>query len=1107
MSFKSIFEKYDVYKECPNCKNKSLIELEEGIFVCDNCGKEYKSSLEEEYRVRPSGGKFAVFKTDGDDSADILFTGTEEECYAKVDELKKKESLTEGYSAGYVKGNPYNADLIYSVSVEGPFEGKDQKYNLVNLTLIAGKDYVDSYTYDGLAWVDADQWVDDVQFEQFVWYPGEESLTDVLEDNGYEKCERPTIIWHYDEVKDDWYRDRNIEKRADAYLKESWSDASYKDYESIDKFVRENDGPGFVELVDYEDGPLDTSIITVKIDGDWKHDHARFDYLVKQWAAENNRKIIKIEQRAIGHPESDWYEAYHTIYIAKDDESYDMFGKMRPLFANESLKEDYDISIEVREEDGLIVIYQDGEVRDRFPSIEAAEDAGWIISPVEGSIFFDFKNNNLVPKDVVEAGAFKFVYDDIPNQNDKYITYFWDIYKNNGNKTKKSNRLSIYIKEDVSYPYHEDSNDKTVVSFAYNNEFPFKQVSTKDYLKTPKQYDLEVLNELNGLVESLSEDTIKQNGKWVNKGKEGTHGTFKTKKEADAQRRAMFAHGYKEDLKEDRDTSAIDLAKTIYYIWLNNSSRYLKLGDLRAKADNEINELSDKEIISLVREYLSNPEHYNLKASKKAISCPISDYKKMCLDHNLVYFTFGPAGEDKKIENPNLEEILRGIDKVETPEDSYHVFGNSSINVNYPGCGIGRFKSIAYPVQVGNELGYFIDKEEADLAGLDYSGVKVFDRASVRRDLTGPQNWGGFGFYGESLKEDLYDELEDPDSIAYYYYRHPYDLYDDVLEGAVDLSDGVISERSLKLILDKADYTEGQINFIRDRAGYWDESLTEDKHFDYYDQEVKNGGYTEEEIAKVISIADDYESKADKGVITYDQMDEVASQMGLEEMSDSELRRAWDMYYDVLSRESFRDDGTSDSLDNYRKYSDACSAFAEVINREARRRKEAGNYNPDNESLNEADYGGAFDIENDQFFTKEELMEFIYSLAEEFSDWVEDEVYITNLEMTTPTHLTASVALKDEGADFTADVDIDMRRIRKPSHIYKYSDDILNQWKESYKEYHDLEEAVKNPNFDREKYGRFFDENDHLIPELAKEYFDLVHQEQKAQYDFSNKEE
>ena len=49
--------------------------------------------------------------------------------------------------------------------------------------------------------------------------------------------------------------------------------------------------------------------------------------------------------------------------------------------------------------------------------------------------------------------------------------------------------------------------------------------------------------------ESLKEDTEKTSkGKWVNRGDSGeTHGTFKTKKEADAQRKAMFARGYNED--------------------------------------------------------------------------------------------------------------------------------------------------------------------------------------------------------------------------------------------------------------------------------------------------------------------------------------------------------------------------------------------------------------------------------------------------------------------------------------------------------------------------------------------------------------------------------
>lgn len=47
--------------------------------------------------------------------------------------------------------------------------------------------------------------------------------------------------------------------------------------------------------------------------------------------------------------------------------------------------------------------------------------------------------------------------------------------------------------------------------------------------------------------ESLEEDTIqKANGKWTNRGDDGIeHGEFDTKKEADAQRKAMFAKGYK----------------------------------------------------------------------------------------------------------------------------------------------------------------------------------------------------------------------------------------------------------------------------------------------------------------------------------------------------------------------------------------------------------------------------------------------------------------------------------------------------------------------------------------------------------------------------------
>lgn len=67
--------------------------------------------------------------------------------------------------------------------------------------------------------------------------------------------------------------------------------------------------------------------------------------------------------------------------------------------------------------------------------------------------------------------------------------------------------------------------------------------------------DDESFDKLNSM-KSLFEDTVKQNGKWVNKGKEGTHGKFVTKKAADAQRKAMFANRYKaENLNEDSENS------------------------------------------------------------------------------------------------------------------------------------------------------------------------------------------------------------------------------------------------------------------------------------------------------------------------------------------------------------------------------------------------------------------------------------------------------------------------------------------------------------------------------------------------------------------------
>jgi len=85
----------------------------------------------------------------------------------------------------------------------------------------------------------------------------------------------------------------------------------------------------------------------------------------------------------------------------------------------------------------------------------------------------------------------------------------------------------------------------------YKNNYYIKDINlTKNIMLNNKQclkiFSKDKINKLlNHQDWDLEEDTVKQGNSWTNKGKEGTHGTFKTKKEADAQRKAMFANGYK----------------------------------------------------------------------------------------------------------------------------------------------------------------------------------------------------------------------------------------------------------------------------------------------------------------------------------------------------------------------------------------------------------------------------------------------------------------------------------------------------------------------------------------------------------------------------------
>lgn len=97
-----------------------------------------------------------------------------------------------------------------------------------------------------------------------------------------------------------------------------------------------------------------------------------------------------------------------------------------------------------------------------------------------------------------------------------------------------------------------------------------------------------------------------------------------------------------------------------------------------------------------------------------------------------------------------------------------------------------------------------------------------------------------------------------------------------------------------------------------------------------------------------------------------------------------------------------------------------------------------------------ANYGGAYDIDPEMYFTKEELVEFGNQVVDEFNECVSEVYNLSDVYMDAPNTLIVSVSNGD--FEFTHTTAIDMRRIRKPSDIEKYRytfiQSFLNQHRE-----------------------------------------------------------
>lgn len=115
------------------------------------------------------------------------------------------------------------------------------------------------------------------------------------------------------------------------------------------------------------------------------------------------------------------------------------------------------------------------------------------------------------------------------------------------------------------------------------------------------------------------------------------------------------------------------------------------------------------------------------------------------------------------------------------------------------------------------------------------------------------------------------------------------------------------------------------------------------------------------------------------------------------------------------------------------------------------------------ESLKEANYGGAYDIEDDMFFTREEINELAENVCDELQSRFGYDYETVEVGMNSTTELYLCVQ-DIHGIEEESTFKIDMRKIRKPSDLFKYAKPIAGRLAEKFEEeyqYYDFDESLK----------------------------------------------
>ena len=186
------------------------------------------------------------------------------------------------------------------------------------------------------------------------------------------------------------------------------------------------------------------------------------------------------------------------------------------------------------------------------------------------------------------------------------------IYRDNGYEffgEEESLKESIIFSKETPQGKVEVSRDKdrTYHVLVNGEEHAWFDKDDLTSLKYYLKYKKDISDE--DLAKTLEEDTVqKSNGKWTNRGKDGTeHGEFDTKAEADAQRKAMFATGYHESIKE----SFGDYSNKSFSIDLTEDDLNKFKMSLNDDQIDKFNSFSDEDKECLLAEY-KDPQWFSI---------------------------------------------------------------------------------------------------------------------------------------------------------------------------------------------------------------------------------------------------------------------------------------------------------------------------------------------------------------------------------------------------------------------------------------------------------------------------------------------------------------